>query len=283
MSVIEGVIKKSVECPLGKVIYYDSRPADTDRETVVLLHGTGGSAENNFWALLPMLAMRHRVIALDFLDPIGDTPQADHYTQQVAAILEAETASGNKKPHLVGYSFGAVIAAAYAANNSSSIGSLTLVAGWVKTDNHQRVRNALWNQLHTNHPEALGQFNVFTSFSASFINARNDAELSELCRKAGTGPDRSVKMRFNKEVDISALIPKITVPTLVVACAYDLMVPKRHSQMLFSALPNARYFEIKSGHAVVHERPAELFTAIDQFIVDPGYEKAGHVIENSHF
>ena len=126
--------------------YYDSDPVKKGRGTIVLLHGTAGSAENNFWALFPMLAMRHRVVALDFVDPADDTPAAEPYLQQVLAVIEA--AHHGTPVHLVGYSFGAVIAALYAAQHRATVESLTLVCGWVITDNLQRVRNAIWRSLH---------------------------------------------------------------------------------------------------------------------------------------
>lgn len=57
--------------PAGLAIHYhDSDPAKAGEPTIVLLHGTGGSAENNFWVLFPMLAMRHRVVA-----SISSTPR----------------------------------------------------------------------------------------------------------------------------------------------------------------------------------------------------------------
>ncbi|MCJ9712335.1 alpha/beta hydrolase, partial [Bordetella hinzii] len=74
MTLMKDVYTGSVSAGDVPVTYYDSAPGAADAQTIVLLHGTGGSAENNFWALFPMLAMRHRVVALDFVDP--ETPGA---------------------------------------------------------------------------------------------------------------------------------------------------------------------------------------------------------------
>lgn len=265
----------------GKPVrYYDSGPSERSSETIVLLHGTGGSAENNFWALFPMLGMRHRVVALDFVDPEGEPPTAQHYVEQALAVIGA-TAEGDRI-HLVGYSFGAVIAAELAARHGELLASLTLVAGWVKTDTQQRLRNDIWNTLRSEGSEALAGFSVFLNFSQSFLNAKNSAEMDALLRSVANGPDRSVKMAFNRAVDITELLPAIEVPSLVVGCLQDQTTPIRHSRLLFGGIGNSRYAEINSGHGVVHERPSELFNMIHAFVSDVNAMPAGHVIQNSH-
>jgi len=262
------------------VRFYDSANGASEKTPIVLLHGTGGSAENNFWALFPMLATRHRVVALDFVDPDADVPDGDHYVRQVKAVVNAIGAA--KPVHIVGYSFGAVIAALYAAQHHADVASLTLVAGWVRTDNHQRLRNAIWRTLYDTNSDALAPFSVFTSFSQAFLNAKNDTEIAGLIESARNGPDRSKKMAFNRNVDISDAASRILAPSLVIGCRHDQMVPVRHARMLFAAIKDCRYAEILSGHGVVHERPAELFFMIDSFVRDPRRLPAGHVIENMH-
>lgn len=263
------------------VRYYDSGPNPRSKETIVLLHGTGGSAESNFWALFPMLAMRHRVIALDFVDADDAAPcQAEHYVRQVLAVVKAIPEAG--VVHLVGYSFGAVIAAEFAARHGVLLRSLTLVAGWVKTDTHQKLRNHVWRGLYTERSAALAEFSVFVNFSQSFLNSKNSAELEALKQAIASGPDRSKKMAFNREVDITHLLGEILVPCLVIGCTQDQTAPIRHSKLLFGGLKDSRFAAINSGHGVVHERPAELFSMIDRFVSDVHAMAAGYVIENGH-
>jgi pimeloyl-ACP methyl ester carboxylesterase len=261
------------------VRYYDSGPHATSRETIVLLHGTGGSADNNFWALFPMLAMRHRVVALDFADPETHQPDAAHYVEQVLAVVRA---IGQPKVHLAGYSFGAVIGAEFAALHGENLHSLTLVAGWAKTDTQQRLRNDTWRTLHHEKSAALAGFLLLVNFSQSFLNSKNEAEVQTLLKNVANGTDRARKMAFNRSVDITGLLPEIDVPCLVVGCLQDQTAPIRHSKMLFGGIKNGRYAEINSGHGVVHERPAELFSVIDGFVREPNGVPAGHVFKNSH-
>lgn len=267
--------------PAGLAIsYYDSDPAKKGGPTIVLLHGTAGSAENNFWALFPMLAMRHRVVALDFFDPEQAVPEAQAYIQQVLAVVRQ--ANADAPVHLVGYSFGAVIAALYAAQHGDTLASLTLTCGWVKTDNQQRLRNAIWRSLHESGHEAIAEFSAFVNYSQPFLNAKNEAELEALVEGIRKGADRSRKMAFNLNVDISQQLAAITAPTLVLGCTLDITTPMRHARMLFGGIANSRFAQIHCGHGVVHERPAELFTMIDEFVRNPSALPAGHVFENAH-
>ncbi|ANY17865.1 alpha/beta fold hydrolase [Bordetella pseudohinzii] len=276
MTLMKDVYTGRVSAGDVPVTYYDSAPGAAEAKTIVLLHGTGGSAENNFWALFPMLAMRHRVVALDFVDP--ETPGAQAYLDQVQAVVQAL----DGPVHLVGYSFGAVIGALYAARHGGQLASLTLVAGWLKTDAQQRLRNDIWRSLYESGHDALAPFSVFTNFSQAFLNAKNDAELDALIQGVRTGPDRSRKMAFNRDVDIGAEAAAIAVPSLVIACTQDQMAPLRHSRLLFGSIKNCRYAEIHAGHGVVHERPSELFIMIDSFVRQPDGWPAGHVVQNSH-
>lgn len=188
MTLMKDVYTGSVSAGDVPVTYYDSAPGAADAQTIVLLHGTGGSAENNFWALFPMLAMRHRVVALDFVDP--ETPGAQVYLDQVQAVVQAV----GGPVHLVGYSFGAVIGALYAARHGRQLASLTLVAGWLKTDTQQRLRNNIWRSLYDSGHEALAPFSVFTNFSQAFLNAKNDAELEALIQ--GVRKGRTARARW---------------------------------------------------------------------------------------
>lgn len=280
MALMENIHVGTVSAGPAQTTYYDSDPSGAARETIVLLHGTGGSAENNFWALFPMLAMRHRVVAFDFLDPAEGEPAGEHYVEQALAVIAA--ASAGRPVHIVGYSFGAVIAALVATRHATALKSLTLVAGWLKTDTHQHLRNDIWRSLHASGHEALAPFTVLTSFSQSFINSKNPAELAALINGVRKGPDRSKKMEFNRAVDITEEVTRIGMPTLVVGCTHDQMVPIRHSRLLFGAIANSRFVEIASGHGIVHERPSELFAVIDRFIRDPEELPAGTVLTNAH-
>lgn len=262
------------------VRYYDTSDADDPRVPIVLLHGTAGAAATNFWALLPMLSFRHRVITFDFKESSAGPLTIEGFVRQVEAVIHK--LAPNKPVTLVGYSLGAVVAAVAAAEHPDLVTNLVLISGWVATDGQQKLRNDIWRQLYDSESAALSSFMIFTAFGAPYLSSKSLVEVEELITAAQDGPDRARKMELNRSVDISEQAPKIQAPTLVVGCTHDQMAPIRHSRMLFGAIDDARFAEIESGHAVVHERPAELFTLIDGFATDPAAETAGAVLSSSH-
>jgi pimeloyl-ACP methyl ester carboxylesterase len=279
MTFFPGVREDSVRIGEYQVKYYDSA-RERSGHTIVLFHGTGGSAVNNFWALFPMLAQRHRVIAFDFVDPADPEVQRGDYIDQAHAVVEAVSADG--PVDIVGYSFGAVVAGSYAARYPQKVKSLTLVAGWLKTDAHQRLRNDTWFALSDSKHPALATFTAFTTYSQDYLNARLPGEIAAVVEGIRKGADRSAKMKFNRSVDISEEVTQIAAPTLIVGCSQDMMVPIKHQYLLFGAIADSRFVAVNSGHGVMTERPSEVFTLIDAFVRNPEAEPAGAVLENDH-
>lgn len=259
---------------------YDSAN-ETSAPTIVLVHGSSGTARGSYWAVYPILTFTRRVVAFDLQLPEDD---ADLTLADAVAQLRAvvDHASADGRVALVGYSFGAVVAAAYAAEQPDTVCSLALVAGWSKTDRHQLLRNDLWQQLHDAEPTALSRLTLLMAYSAGYLVGRNERDWRELQEAVAARPYPAQIMRLNRDIDIESGLSRIDVPTLIVGCKHDDMVPLHHSRMLFGAISDARYVEIESGHAVSVERPAELAVAIDDFTLDPHEHAAGTIIRNDH-
>lgn len=260
--------------------FYDSGATCPDAQTILLIHGTGGSAEGAFWALFPMLAMRHRIISFTLTDPAPESATLQPYVDQAVAVIQA--ASPGHPVHVVGYSFGAVIAAKLAASHGDLVASLTLIAGWLKTDVQQLLRNDTWTQMERENSPALAPFTVYTTYSQRFLATKNAAEMQALLEAASNGEARRVKMALNRSVDIGDELAVITAPALVIGCTHDITAPIHHSRLLFGALANSRFAELDAGHGVVHERPAELFNMIERFVRDPAGTPAGTIFDNAH-
>jgi pimeloyl-ACP methyl ester carboxylesterase len=159
--------------------------------------------------------------------------------------------------------------------------NLVLVAGWMKTDGHQRLRNGIWRELRNARSESIRNYMMFCAFSSDFIAARTPRELIGMAGKISLDEFVDQQMDLNSRIDITEQVSKIQASTLVVGCTYDQMVPKTHSQQLFGAIDDARYTQIDSGHAVVFERPAELLRLIDTFLRQPSAYSAGSIIPAS--
>ncbi|MEU6578134.1 alpha/beta hydrolase [Streptomyces sp. NPDC046805] len=277
-----GVVQGTVAVDGVEVRYFDSSPeyvaGEHDRDPIVLVHGTGGSTKAHYGFAFPLLAARQRVVALDFAQPVptGGTLTLEHLEAQVAAVIE-EVLPG-RAVTLVGYSLGAVVAATVAARHSELVRNLVLVAGWMKTDTQQELRNKVWRRLREEGSSALSEYMAFCAFGGPFLAARTFEELAPAFAAFGPNGFGDLQMELNRAIDISDLVPAIKATTLVIGCTHDQMVPKRHSKALFGSIPDARYTEIESGHAVVAERPAQLVQVIDQFIEEPSRHAAGAIV-----
>lgn len=281
MTMYPGAVTGQVVVDGVDVRYVDSGADRASPHTFVLVHGTGGSAQRSFWTLFPMLASRHRVIALDLNDyqPGCDAPSLDWLVKQVGAVVAALAPSGAV---VLGHSLGAVAAARLAAQQPSLVKHLVLVAGWAATDRHQLLRNSVWREMYDSRHPALAAFMTLTAYSPVYLNSLNQGEVGELVEQARSAPDRSHAMALNRTVDIREDLPSIQARTLVVACTTDWMAPIHQGHLLFGGIANACLAEVASGHAVMIERPAEVFRLAHDFVSEaPGF-MPGAVLAAAH-
>lgn len=97
---------------------------------VVLIHGLSGSTRDFTHALMPALASRYRVIALDrpglgWSDPVAGGAAM---RVQAACLREAAAALGAHRPIVLGQSYGGAVALAWAVDAPQSVRALVAVA-----------------------------------------------------------------------------------------------------------------------------------------------------------
>lgn len=255
----------AVTCHLGGTNWEDEDP-------VVLLPGIGGSASEDFSFLFPMLARHHRVMAVDFspTPSEGKPLELEHLVMQVRTAID-ELLPGSR-PAVVGYSLGAVVAVAVATSHPAPR-RLVLASGWLKATASLLMFNSIWQQLSGQDAAALRQFAKFSALGNSFINSSPAEELQQIS-PFSLGPSTGAQIQLATAVDLTDVAPDIRVPTLVIGCSDDAIAGREQSEALAGAIPDARYAELESGHAVAVERPAELLSLIDRFLRRPRYPSA---------
>lgn len=256
----------------------DSGVDHTDEPPIVLLPGTGGSTKRHFGFIFPMLALRRRVIGVDFAPapPSRGPLELEDLRDQALAVVD-EVCPG--RPFAVcGYSLGAEVAATVAAARPDLVQSAVLAGGWLQPDAHQRLRNSVWRTLRREGSDALLDYMAFCAFSSAYLAGRTPEELERVRRRFVLGELIDQHMRLAPTVDLTDVVADVTAPTLVVGASHDQMVPPRAVKRLFGAILGARYAEVASGHAMHTERPAELLRLIELFVSDPTRTPAGAVL-----
>ena len=257
--IVEGA---PVVCTLSGIDQHDSDP-------VVLLPGVGGSTASEFSFLLPLLARTRRVLAVDLRYGSTEVPGIDGLLDQLAEVLR-QLLPG-RSVTLVGFSVGATVAASFAAQNPG-VASLVLVTPVLRASNRHRLLAVLRANLSEGDPTALRSLDIFSAYSSNFLEEHSpDPFLAGLISAA--------QVELFAETELTDALPRITIPTLVVGCTHDDLAGVEAARTLFASLPNARYAEIDSGHAVLAERPAEVLAIIREFVSHPLRHRAGSVLE----
>lgn len=235
---------------------------------VVLLHGIGGSGRS-FGAQLPELGRRHRVFAWDApgygdsADPDG-YPCMSGYAANVVGVLDT---LGVESAHLVGVSWGGVIATRTALLHPDRVRSLVLAdstrGSGVTDEAASRMR------ARAREHARLGKL-AFARERGPRLTAP-DADpavveqvvtlMSELRL-----PGYAAAVESMAETDHSDALTHLSVPTLVVVGAQDRVTGVGESRTLAERIPGARLRIIPGGHAANQEHPAEFNAAVLEFL-----------------
>jgi pimeloyl-ACP methyl ester carboxylesterase len=117
--------------PLAALSAEPADPADPDRAPVLLVPGYTGSKEDFIAVLAPIAAAGHRVLAVDqrgqFETP-GDGDPSSYDVKVLADDVLAVIAGLGAPAHLVGHSFGGLVARAAALAEPAALSSLTLMS-----------------------------------------------------------------------------------------------------------------------------------------------------------
>jgi pimeloyl-ACP methyl ester carboxylesterase len=268
-------IEKTIVIDGLEVSYRTSGPVN-DRLPLVLVHGTAGSIDSHFGFLFPMMAFRQRVIGINLAEPTTDIIEIDQFVAQIRAVIEAEVPDGGVT--LLGYSMGAPVAAKTAHTMGDKIANLILVAGYMKTDTHQKLRGHIWMSLYKEGNPLVKNFMSFNAFSPFHMKSRSLEDMLAGTAKMNITPFIAKQVDLNTRIDVLAECNELQTRTLVVALSEDFSCPKHHSKAMFGTIINASYTEIATGHAVVHERPAELFYHVNRFCNDTECYPVGKIV-----
>ncbi|HYM27597.1 MAG TPA: alpha/beta hydrolase [Steroidobacteraceae bacterium] len=229
----------------GARIWYETAGAGTP----LLLIAGFGSNTTVYWANMPALARRFRVIAMD---PRGsgrsDVP-AGPYTMAMladdaAAVLDA---AGAPTAHVLGTSFGGMIAQHVALRHPARVRRLALGCTTPGGAAHvlpppDRIARFLAAAEIADPAEAVRS--LYPLHYSDAFSAAHDAEIVERARATAalrsTAEGRAGQLAAVQAHDTLAELPRITAPTLVLHGSDDGIVPAENGRILASVIAGAR-------------------------------------------
>ncbi|MER6997048.1 alpha/beta hydrolase [Streptomyces sp. NPDC000410] len=238
---------------------------------LLLAHGAGGSIAANYGPVLDGLTVGRTVVGVDF-PGAGGTPRSltpldlDELADQLVAAAVAE---GLETFAVVGYSLGTAVAIRAAARHPARVTALVLTAPFARSSARLRLNAEHWRDLHASGAHAaLAQFLVPLALGASVLEAVPGDDLDALVQAtAQTLPSGSAEHAdLVARVEVREDLPLVTVPTLVISTAEDLLVTPDLHREVADALPGAELVEIPTGHLPFAERPDEWLKLITTFL-----------------
>ncbi|MDP9236731.1 MAG: alpha/beta fold hydrolase [Chloroflexota bacterium] len=185
-----------------------------------------------------------------------------------ARVLDLEAVVDDlklKKFAVTGSSEGGPVAIAYAARHPERVSRLILMGTFAHgagegrgetIDAFAQLVEAEWG---------LGSQTVANLFLPS-ASADQLQRFAQYERDSASRHDAAAMIRALKDIDVSALLPKITAPTLVVHGRKDAVIPFALGCELASKIPNAQLFAFEGGHSGDANTELQLRHALEEFL-----------------
>ncbi|MGW4440564.1 alpha/beta fold hydrolase [Streptomyces sp. NPDC004596] len=244
---------------------------------LVLAHGFG--CDQNMWRLVaPALAQRYRVVLFDYVGSGGSDLSAwsearysslDGYAQDVVDVCEELELD---RAVFVGHSVSAMIGVLAARAAPERIGALVMVAPSPRYIDDEGYRGGfdaedideLLASLESNY---LG----WSSAMAPVIMGNPDRpELGEELTNSFCATDPDIARVFARTTFLSDSrddLKTVTVPTLVLECAEDVIAPREVGAHVHAAIPSSRLVTLDAtGHCPQLSAPEATTAAIVDFL-----------------
>lgn len=240
-----------------------SQGLDPARQTLVFVHGAGGSAWS-WMGLLSAVGRKVNTLAID-LPGHGETPGAAYDTIEgyaawlAQALGELRQELGlDQRIVLAGHSMGGAISQVLTLTHPDLVSGLVLVG----TGCELPVNPKLLEGLLTNYEQTVALVN---KWCFAVDNKALKEESLKLMMMAGSETlyaDFTACSRFN----VAEMVDKIKKPTLIIVGAEDKMTPPEMSEFIRDRVAGSRLEVISgTGHMVMIEEPHGVIDLVGDF------------------
>lgn len=247
---------------------------NSDAPTVLLSSGLGGAA--HYWTpQIPALAEHFRVITYDHygtgrsFGPLPSGYKIADMAQEVACLLDRLNIH---KTHFIGHALGGLIGLQLALDRPALLDRLMLVNAWGKTHPHTlRCFAARKSLLLDTGIAAYVRAQPLFLYPAAWLADRQDWLVDQDAAAIAHFPPTDTvlgRIAAVEAFDVTARLPEIALPALIIAARDDVLVPHTCSLDLASQLPNGRLALLdQGGHACNITCPAGFNTLAGEFLV----------------
>lgn len=227
---------------------------------------------------LEALSAHHTLVRYDqrgsgISDPKLVDMSVEAYANDLLAVADA---AGMERFPLVASSQGVPVSVCFAAQHPERVSSLVLFGGFAQGrsrrdhDYADEEANALMTMVRAGWGNPKSAFMV--AFTSIFCPGASKAELENLVdiQLASTTPENAARIRGAiDQFDVSAYLPDIQAPTLVIHASNDALHPVSQGRLLASSIPGAEFLQVESNnHIYLPSDPAwrEIVAAQLKFI-----------------
>ena len=257
--------------------------AGTGRETIVCVHGLGGT-KASFLPTVAALADRYRVVAVDLPGfgesdkPIGAPYDAPWFARSLFAAMDG---LGIDRAHIAGNSMGGRVAIEAGLADRDRTGGLCLLSpalAWLRPRPWAPIVRALRPELGLIQPAPRP---VVEAMVRRLVPAANGgwtaAGVDEFLRAYLTRSGRAAFYAAARNIYLDephgdggfwTRLESLQCDSLFVWGRHDKLVPIGFMKHVERALPRARHVELSCGHVPQVERPQETHAAIRKFLTD---------------
>jgi pimeloyl-ACP methyl ester carboxylesterase len=237
-----------------------------DAPAVVLIHGAGGNHDSLARLGDALAARGAAVVAPSLPGRCGsDGPPCATAAEAAARVGALLDALGLEAPLVAGHSFGGGVALELAFAQPSRLGGLALLATGARLRVHPTILALMEEAARTGQPAPADR--------ALWRPDTPDAVIDAAVAAAAHTPPATTLQDWRAADGFDRLgdVPRLAVPTLVVAGTEDALTPPKYARFLADGVPGATLCLLEeAGHMLPMERPDDVADAMIALRARPG-------------